>query len=344
MPTGSMTVARTAHTATLLGNGKVLIAGGFSDKATLGTAELYDPATGTFTATGSMAAARVYHTATLLQSGKVLIAGGTEVEILASAELYDPTTGTFTATGDMAVVSSAHTATLLSSGKVLVAGGSDGSTVYTSAELYDPATGTFAATGSMSTARMLHTMTWLISGKVLVTGGMGEIADTSSTLGTTELYDPTSGTFTVTDAMAEGRYEHTATLLTSGEVLIAKGRGWDGMNTSLLRSSQLYGPETGTFKVTGSMADATRALHTATLLSNGTVLLAGGWAALVATTIPNVLASAELYDPAAMTFTPLRNMTAPRKSHTATLLGDGQVLIAGGSNDYHGLASAELFQ
>jgi hypothetical protein len=339
-----MTAARTAHTATLLGNGKVLIAGGYSDKANLRTAELYDPATRTFTATGSMAAARVYHTATLLLSGKVLIAGGTEVKILASAELYDPTTGTFTATGDMAVETSAHTATLLSSGKVLVAGGSDGREVYTNAELYDPTTGTFAATGSMSAARMLHTMTWLPSGKVLVAGGMGEIANTSYTLGSMELYDPTIGTFTVTEAMAEGRYEHTATLLTSGEVLIAKGRGWDGMQTLLLRSSELYGPETGTFKVTGSAADATRALHTATLLSNGTVLLAGGWAALVVNTIPNALATAELYNPAAMTFTPLPNMTTPRKIHTATLLGDGQVLIAGGSDDHHGLASAELFQ
>jgi hypothetical protein len=129
VPTGSMTVARTVHTATLLGNGKVLIAGGGCANGILATAELYDPATGTFAVTGSMTVPRTNHTATLLPNGQVLIAGGENVTVgapavpFASAELYDPATGTFTATGTMTVPRVSFTTTLLPNGKVLIEGG-----------------------------------------------------------------------------------------------------------------------------------------------------------------------------------------------------------------------------
>ena len=125
VPTGSLGTARSRHTATLLPNGKVLVAGGNNGGAALSSAELYDPATGTWTATGSLGTARDRHTATLLPSGKVLVAGGfNELDgFLSSAELYDPASGTWTATGNLGTARAYHTATLLPNGKVLVAGG-----------------------------------------------------------------------------------------------------------------------------------------------------------------------------------------------------------------------------
>ena len=167
---GTMNSARERHTATLLTNGKVLVAGGRPDimSATNG-AELYDPASRTWTTTGSLNAARQLHTATLLPNGQVLVAGGF---MLASAELYDPATGSWATTGSMSTVRYNHTATLLRSGQVLVAGGLDDSgAALASAELYDPASGTWSATGSLHKARDVHTATLLPNGQVLVAGG-----------------------------------------------------------------------------------------------------------------------------------------------------------------------------
>jgi WD40 repeat protein len=133
--TGSLATARWAHTATLLPNGKVLVAGGDGSSDYLASAELYDPASGKWTATGSLATAREYHTATLLPNGKVLVAGGYNGSgYLASAELYDPASGKWTATGSLATAREYHTATLLPNGQVLVAGGNNGGNL-ASAEL-----------------------------------------------------------------------------------------------------------------------------------------------------------------------------------------------------------------
>ena len=149
-PTGSLAEARYYHTATLLPNGKGLVAGGYNDTSlSLASAELYDATSGTWMATGSLAEARYSHTATLLPNGKVLAAGGYNFGELASAELYDPESGSWTATGSLATARWAHTATLLTTGKVLVAGGYNGDWL-ASAELYDPASGTWTTTGSLA--------------------------------------------------------------------------------------------------------------------------------------------------------------------------------------------------
>jgi WD40 repeat protein len=180
-----MATARVAHTATLLPNGKVLVAGGSGISFYLASAELYDPATGTWSTTGSMATARRYHTATLLPNGKVLVTGGYNGSYLASSELYDPATGTWSTTGSMATTRQSQTATLLPNGKVLVTGGYNDIAYLAGTELYDPATGTWTTTGSMATAHYYHTATLLPNGTALVTGG----ANDSGYLNSAELYN-----------------------------------------------------------------------------------------------------------------------------------------------------------
>jgi hypothetical protein len=328
--TGSMGTARGSHTATLLGTGKVLVAGGLGTFGFLSSAELYDPSgTGTFAATGSMGKARLAHTATLLSTGQVLVAGGGNGNVLSSAELYDPSgTGTFAATGSMGTARGYHTATLLGTGEVLVAGGLGTIGWLSSAELYDPSgTGTFGPTGSMGTARSDHTATLLGTGQVLVAGGQNG----SGFLSSAELYDSSgTGTFAATGSMGKARGYHTATLLGTGQVLVAGGQ-------NSLSNAELYDSSgTGTFAATGSMATG-RGAHTATLLGTGEVLVAGGLGTI------GWLSSAELYDSSGTgTFAATGSMGTARVYHTATLLGTGQVLVAGGGDGSY-LSSAELF-
>jgi len=323
--TGAMGTARTNHSATLLKDGTVLVAGGVS----FSSAEKYDPTTGKFIPTaGSMSVARYSHTATLLAGGKVLITGGGGLNgdpVLATAELFDPSTGMFTlTTGNMSVARTGHNATLLSDGQVLITGGGS-----TTADLFDPSTGKFTpTTGKLVTARANDTATLLANGRVLIAGGFD-----SAGLATAELYDPATESFSATGSMAVARVGPTATLLNTGantgKVLVAGGSG--------LASAELYDPVLGTFSATGSMGVA-RSEHTATLLTDGTVLVVGGSDAS-----SNILAAAELYATSG-TFAGTGGLQSPRESHTATLLKDGTVLVTGGLNPTGVLAAAELYQ
>jgi len=226
--TGSLNTARWDHTTTLLNNGKVLVVGGSGIGGVLRDAELYDPATGTWTPTSLPNIARSGHTATLLPNGMVLVAGGTDGSSpLSSTELYDPATGTWTLTGSLNTPRSRHTATLLQNGKVLVVGGfnSTGSDVaMRSGELYDPATGYWSVTkgNHLITARYWHTATLLSDGRVLVAGGYNT---SSGILGSAELYTPNDrgGTWLAASDMGTPRDGHTATLLPTGKVLVAGG-------------------------------------------------------------------------------------------------------------------------
>jgi Kelch motif len=274
-PGGNMSIGRTGHTATLLKNGKLLIAGGWTGRYNLRrSAELYDPATGVFTPTGDMVIERAGNTAALLSDGRVLVSGGEDrsENALSSAELYDPATGKFTRTGDMTEPRGQATATALKNGKVLIVGGGSGhypsQNVYRSAEFYDPATGKFTSTGQMGVGRHKHAAVLLASGKVLVVGG-SDNRDWHGEYSSAEIYDPATGTFSATGAMSASRFKlpYAAVLLDNGTVLVAGGGSF----------AEVYDESKGSFgKVEGSLG-AARFFASATALPGGKTLITGGY-------------------------------------------------------------------
>ena len=357
--TSTMVVGRAHHSATLLPNGKVLIAGGFSSNIlggpALNTAELYDPAADTFTAlTALMRLTRTSHTATLLPSGQVLLAGGqtdnNNGDGTSTAELYDPVANTFTAlTAKLSTPRGGHTATLLPNGKVLLAGGYNNSSVsLSSAEAYDPVAQTFTAlTATMTSPRSEHAATLLPNGKTLLTGG----GSSHTTVNTAEVYDPTANTFTaVTATMTSTRAGHTSSLLPSGLVLLTGGGTVLSFTASvLLNTAELYDPVANTFTSIAAAMTTARAIHTATLLPNGSLLLTGGGNTVVSPGPFVVLNTAEVFKalpPPANTFTPLTaTMASVRGLHTATLLPNGKVVLTGGIKDITlaAINTAELY-
>jgi len=274
---GAMSTKRYASTATLLNSGKVLIAGGGS---TLSSAELYNPATGTFSTTGSMTTGRNYATATLLHDGTVLIAGGVFQTGTASAEIYNPTTGTFAATsGTMTTKRVSQTATLLSDGTVLIAGGIQnysGETVVSTAERYYPSTGKFTAVGNMTTARCGHTATRLNDGTILIAGGT---AQSGKPIASAEIFNPATNSFSAVGSLHTARSLQAATLLRDSTVLIAGGStatlGSPTPYGPYTGSTEIYNPSTSTFTTSAAMVTP-RGGQTATRLNDGTVLEAGG--------------------------------------------------------------------
>jgi|GEM_PF-601959 len=240
----------------------------------------------------------------------------------------------WTSTGSLAQPRSGHSTTLLGTGEVLVAGGYSGSGFTATAEIYDPRTGTFrAAANTMSSARYMHTATVLSSGLVLLAGGhKNDIA--------ADLFDPWTGMFSTTTGDAQARSQHTATLLHDGRVLLAGGMDSHGA----LETAELYDPADGRFHPAGTLARG-RKSATATLLTSGKVLVAGGCDALGISGCTEVLASTELFDPPTGQFELGPPMASPRRLHTATLLFDGRVLVAGGDSDNgsYGVVATEIY-
>ncbi|MEP7273540.1 MAG: kelch repeat-containing protein, partial [Acidobacteriota bacterium] len=297
------------------------------------SAELYDPATGQWTATGSPSTPRGNHVAVRLANGKVLIASGSGDpfnNVLTSAELFDPDTGTWSPAGNLNIARSSPRATLLANGRVLVIAGSGSPT----AEVYDPTTNVWTLTGNMSSLRLIFTATLLLDGRVLVAGGNS----TSSTLRTAELYDPNTNEWTLTFQLITARQVHSATLLPNGKVLVSGGAPTSS-DVPFLTQAELYDPATGQWSATGSMTSA-RVLHTLSVLPNGKVLAASGTPANAVSR----LTSAEVYDPDTGNWTPTAALSVGRSGHTATLLRNGRVLVVAGNGDTGQLTSTEEYE
>lgn len=293
--TGSTTNGRSGgHTATKLKSGKVLVTGGVNANVCTfdSTAELYNPATGTWSFTGSLSAARYFGTATLLNDGTILVAGGGNRcgTVFSSAEIYNPRTGTWSSTGSMTTPREFLDAVRLADGRVLAVGGAvpGGCCPFpstSSTEIYDPATGTWSPTGSMATERAHPTLALLADGRVMATGGYTWGPAFGFANGpAVEIFDPATGTWTATGSLSVGRASGSLTLLTNGMVLAVGGT--DG--TTFHTSSELWNPSTETWSASASMASA-RLSFGATLLKSGKVLVASGQDASCC------LTSAELY-------------------------------------------------
>ncbi|HEX5411147.1 MAG TPA: kelch repeat-containing protein [Terriglobia bacterium] len=322
---------RYAHTATLLPNGKVLIAGGISINVDgssgnlVASAELFDPATETFTATGPMSSARAGHIATLLNNGTVLVTGGRN----ATAEVYDPATGGFTPVGNMVAERGAHTASLLGDGRVLIAGGQhagpDAFAIYpvATAEIYDPTTQTFTRVGDMPNKAASHTASVLLEGRVLVAGGYS--GSCPGTQDGAAIFDPASKSFSAGASLPGARAEHTATTLNDGRVLIAGGAFEDDCNLDgfIYDTAVVFDPATSSYSPEKKMSEP-RYQHSATLLLDGKVLVVGS--------------TADLFDPATSSFAITGGPNVNRADRRATRLADGRVLFTGST------AVAEIYE
>jgi hypothetical protein len=333
-PAASMLEPRSGHTATLLPNGTVLIAGGMRrNQDFYKSAELYDPAVGKFQATGEMNERRVSPVAVLLRSGKVLVAGGWIGHgCTDSAELYDPSTGKFSVLASrMSTVRGDARGTLLPSGDVLITGGADHDSPggIASAEVFRAASQTFQPVSPMHFARVAHTATVLQDGRVLIVGGRGDKVNAVA-----EIYDPKTARFTESGSLIIARYKHTAGLLANGGVLIAGGsdeHDWNGN----LNSAEIYDPKTGKFQATSPLNDKRFKLpEEAVLLESGDLLVAGG------------SRQAELFDPAQGKFLVVSgSMDDARHFMTETRLRDGSVLMAGGyPNNDQATAQAWIYR
>ena len=405
--TQPMVQARSSASATTLVDGRVLIAGGSvansNGSQAMATAELFEPKSGTFVSTGSMHEARIGLVAVRLADGRVLVVGGTTIDTggtsvgLSSAEIYDPATGTWTETGSMPASRTVEgydgqgrpTATLLTDGRVLIAGGLGSTASIASGVLFDPRTGSFVATGSMNVGRSNASATLLPDGHVLIVGGDATSTETPisiQALASAEIFNPSTGRFTATGSLTTERYGQSATLLPEGRVLVAGGSNAFGRPLS----TELYDPATGTFSLGPTAGSAhsefaallpngrvllagdqpelfdpqgtptqlppatartdrtftatgdpieSRQGHTATKLRDGRVLIVGGMAS-----DGRVLSSAEIYDPQTGTFTATGSMANPRQGQSALLLGDGRVLIVGGVPGDSGIAAARTVE
>jgi WD40 repeat protein len=311
--TGSLRDNRYGHTATLLTDGQVLVAGGggfpcsgnFCYSTVNQSAEIYNPGTHSWTSTENFSR-RSYHSATLLADGRVLVVGGLNfgwdiraLFVLNTADVFDPASGHWRSVQNPISISGENNAVLLPNGKVLVVSSRD-----RTAELFDPITETWSITSSPAG---VGSLVLLSDGRVL------EISSAA-----TQLYDSSTATWSKSgnpNAIIGGI---TPMLLPNGKVLAA---GYpDGISAVLL---ELYDPETGVWTVNGRLNSMS--FGTATLLPDGRVLFAGGFDAAGLSTD-----HAELYDPDAGTSTSLPNLKTPRQGHTATLLADGKVLVAAG--------------
>ncbi len=331
--TGGMQAGpRAQHDSVLLADGRVLVVGGHGtiSGAALATAEVYDPSTGTWSAAGTMAQGRSGTTSNRLPDGRVLVAGGSLFGTMhASTEIWNPATLSFTPGPSMSTPRGGHVGITLADGRILVAGGAtwtDTPVAAISAEIYDPSTNSWSATGSMLHRRLNHAAALLADGRVLVAGG-GDGAPSGYRGGVLcEIYDPATGTFSAAASMAAPRGNFRVARLPDGRVLAVGGdRNATG---AVIHAAEVYDPAADAWSPAGTTASG-GTFPSLAVLADGRALAAGG--TIDAGAFSEAPGSgADLFDPATLSFAPLPPMTTVRRGHSATLLSDGTVLLAGG--------------
>ncbi|HSB67815.1 MAG TPA: choice-of-anchor tandem repeat GloVer-containing protein, partial [Candidatus Methylomirabilis sp.] len=317
---GPMTVARAQHTATLLPDGRVLVAGGNNASGALQSAEIFTPASGTWAAVASMTAPRAQHTATLLPDGRVLVAGGENGNSpLSSAEIFNPGTNGWSAAAGMQTPRFQHTATALPDGRLLIAGGQAYGNVPVYCNQYCTSC---SRCGLFSTCCHQYVC------------GQYQCGWTTSTVyhGSVELYDPSANTWSYAGGMSAARTGHAATSLPTGHVLVAGGTNQGGD----ISSSEEYDPAANSWSSVGAMG-AARSRLTATMAPGDRAILAGGLGA--GGSVP----SADIFDCGTEQWTAAPTMTDARSNHASVMLQDGRVLVTGGYLGTNALSTAELF-
>ena len=338
-----MNTARYDAASASLSNGNLLLAGGGGPSGVfLDTLEMYRWRSNSFipgTKLPSMSTLRANETATLLPNGKVLIAGGAvdNSTWTNTTDIYDPATRTISAGPDMSDMREGAVAALLPNGMVLIAGGRNQFGTLASTDLYHPRKNTITPGPPMKVARYDCAIVELGNGKIMIIGGFGAVTQ-SQPLSSTEIYNPATNTFAATSktpTLNDARGGAEATRLPSGKVLVAGGTD----STAVLATTEIYHPAANKFTVGPDMSGP-RKFHSQILLPNGRVLIAGGYADNTGT---NVVSTTDLYRPATNTIKPGPDMNDPRALAGWTLLPNGKVLIAGGSNGAGLNATTDLY-
>lgn len=341
----SLSVARTGHAVVTLANGKIAAIGGMdSAGAALSSVEIYDPVANTWSASASLTTARLYPGATLLQSGKILIVGGssssTSSYALATAEILDSEgSPSWNFIQESLASRTSHASSTLGNGKILFSGGFLGNIPLKTCILFDPATGTLTQTGDLNTGRALHQAVVLADGRVLAVGGVTHPTN-NSILTSAELYDPATGTWTNTGSVALARAKSVAVLMSTGKVLLTGGQT-DRQNSIQTRATEVYDPATGLWSAAPDMQDP-RVGHDAIELSNGKILVAGGYCGPSNCANPaNVSYSidSELFDPVTETWSLGPSLSTAHYGIKLIGLQNGKILIAGG----YGVVQSELY-
>jgi N-acetylneuraminic acid mutarotase len=281
-----------------------------------------------------MAEGRYNHTATLLGNGQVLVAGGTQSHVnglgIDSVELFQPETGSWILAASLNHVRQSHTATRLNDGRVLVAGGQDDTIFLDSVEIFDPTSGSWEIAPPLNESRYNHTATLLTDGRVMVVGGFNDSGSHASV----EVFDPVSNAWSQAAPLNTPRNGHSANPLNDGRVLVS-----GGYNLGWLATAELYNPASNSWTPTSPIY-CHGVYHSLTTLSDGRILAAGG---ACGSGFPGITDKVEIFSPVDNSWQAVAPLSTRRYAHTATLLPNGLVLVAGGANGSTRLNSAELF-